>query len=154
GPIEQVALQIDDAGGGHERWVHLATTELWADAEEGVHGALPVRGHEHEAAAGGLASLDGRRGGEGDACGADVMAEDAAELVVCGLADEAGTATKRSDTDDGVGARATGNLNRRAHDVIELRRGRCVHKLHAALGVAMPRQEGVIAASDNVDDGV
>ena len=71
--IEQIALQIDDARRADQLGIDLAAAELRADAEEGVHGALAVRRHQHQAAAGGLAPLCRRGRRERHAGGADVV---------------------------------------------------------------------------------
>ena len=99
GPVEQIALQIDDARRGDEFRIDLAATELRADAQERVHGALAVRRHQDEGAGCRLAALGGGRRREGHAGGANVVAEHAAELVVGGLADEARLAAERGDAD-------------------------------------------------------
>ena len=36
GPVEQVALEVDDARGADQLGIHLAAAELRADAQEGV----------------------------------------------------------------------------------------------------------------------
>ena len=76
--------------------------EIHARAEEGVHGALAVRRHEDEAARGRLAVV-GRRRIVGDAERADIVAEDAAELVCRHPADEAAFRPERGKSGDGVG---------------------------------------------------
>ena len=76
GPVEQVALEIDDARGADQLGIDLAAAELRADAQEGVHGALAVGRHQDQAAPGRLAALRGRGRLEGHAGGADVVPED------------------------------------------------------------------------------
>jgi len=102
----------------------------------------------------GLAPL--RRGGrrERHTGGAYVVAEDLAELVGGGLADEASLAAEGGDADDGVGTRAAGDLDRRPHVVVELCHRRRIDQLHAALGAAVLRQKCLVAAAYDVDDGV
>ena len=51
GPVEQVAFEIEDAGGADEFGVHLAAAELRAHAQQGIHGALAVRRHQDERSA-------------------------------------------------------------------------------------------------------
>ena len=66
--------------------------------------------------------------------GAHVVAEDAAELVVADLADEGGLAAQAGDADGGVGGRAAGDLDRRAHGRVELLGPLGVDQGHGALG--------------------
>ena len=95
-----------------------AGSEVHARAEKRVHGALAVRGHEDEATGGWLA-LIGRRRVVGDAERADVVAEDAAELIGSDPADEAAFRPERGKSGDGVGGGASGALDGRAHGLIE-----------------------------------
>ena len=98
--------------------IDVGGMQVLRGAEKGVHGALAVRRHHHVAARGRRA-VGGRRRVEGDAGGADVVGEGAAELVVLDLADEGRARAEARDADDGVGGRAAGNLHRRAHRVVD-----------------------------------
>ena len=130
-----------------------AGSEMHARAEKRVHGALAVRGHEDEAAGGWLA-LVGRRRVVGDAERADVVAENAAELVGSDPADEAAFRPERGKPGDGVGGGASGALDGRAHGLIEAPGLAGRDQAHEALGEVVLGEKGVVAAGDDVDDGV
>src|SRR5207342_326511 len=78
--VEQIAFEIDDARRLDERRIDVGGREVHARAEKRVHGALAVRGHKDEATGGWLALIGWRRV-VGDAERADVVAENAAELI-------------------------------------------------------------------------
>src|SRR4051812_31721933 len=89
--IPEITLEI-----GHPRRLDLLGrnvigTKLDASAKIGLHGALTVGSDENQAARGWRAAA-GRRGGEGHAGGADIVAEHAAELIGANFADEADAA--------------------------------------------------------------
>ena len=152
-PVEEVAFEIDDAGGLDERGIDVAGAELRAYAEEGVHGPLPVKRHEDQRARG--RSTAGRGGRiEGDAGGADVVAEDGAELILRDLADERRAAAERGDADHGIGRRAARDLHGRAHFRIQMRDPVGVDQRHVALGQIVFDEEVVLAAANDVDDGI
>ena len=151
--VEQIALEIDDARRLDERGIDVGGSEMHARAEKRVHGALAVRRHEDEAARGGLAVV-GRRGVVGDAERADVVAEDAAELVGGDPADEAAFRPERGKAGDGVGSRASGALDGRAHGLIEPAGFAGRDQAHEALGEVVLGEKGVVTAGDDVDDGV
>lgn len=151
--VEQVALEVDDLGGGDGGPCHLAVVELGRAAEERVHGALAVGGDEDQRARRGGAAVGGR-GVEGDAGGLDIVAENAAELVARHLADEGRGAAQRGEADHGVGRRAAGHLYCRAHVLVERLDGGGVDEAHVALGGVVGLEEGVVAPADDVDDGV
>ena len=70
------------------------------------------------------------------------------------LADEGRFAAEGGNPDHGVGNRAAGHLHTRSHGRVQ--RGECrrIDELHAAFAAAIARQEGVIAAADDVDNGI
>ncbi len=154
GAIEQIPLEVDDLGRLDQRLVDFAVVKFGAHAEERVHGALAVWRHEDQAAARRRAAAGGRLRGEGDARGADVMAEDRADLIARRLADEGRLAAERGDARHGVGDRAAGDLRARPHGVVKRQHGRLVDQTHAPLHAGMLGEEGVVAAADDVDNGV
>ena len=83
--VEQVTLQQEHGGGGHQRRVHVRLAERDAGAQVGVHGALPVGRDQDQAARGGRPAPQ-RRAREMHPGGGDVVAEHPAELVVGNLA--------------------------------------------------------------------
>ena len=126
------------------------------DAEQRVHGALAVGRDQNERArgAGHAVGLLHRRIAEGDARRLDVVGEDAAEIVVRDLADEGRLAAERGDADHRIGGRAAGDFDARAHAGVERRDARLIDQAHAALGAAVLGQIGIVAAADDVDNGI
>ena len=82
------------------------------------------------------------------------MAEDAAELVGRDPADEAAFRPERGKPGDGVGGRAAGALDGRSHGLIEPAGLAGRDQAHEALGEVVLGEKGVVAAGDDVDDGV
>ena len=95
-----------------------------------------------------------RPGLEGDAGGADVVAVEAADLVVLDLADEGGARAEAGEADDGVGAGAAAHLGRRAHVAVDRRRPRLVDQRHAALGHAVADQKALVGLHQHVENRV
>ena len=151
--IPEIAFQIGHACARHRSRVDIGRREVLRRAEIGVHGALAIRRHQDEAARRGRPVIRGR-GGVGDAGGADVMGEDAAQLVVAHLADEARAAAQRGDADHGVGGRTAGNLHAGAHVAIDRPGARLVDERHAALRHGVPVEKGFLGTGDHVDDGI
>ena len=150
--IPEIALEVGHLG-ADPTLVDILGPQLDAGAEIGIHGALRVGGDEDQAARGrGIGGGDG--GLEGDAIGPDVVAEDAAQLVVADLADEGAAPAERGDPGHGVGGRAAGDLDPRAHGVVERRRPRGVDQGHGALDQSLFGQQVVIGIRQHVDDGV
>ena len=140
-------------GGRDLRFVDIGRREILRGAEIGVHGALAVRRHQDVGAAGGGAGFSGLRL-EGDAGGADVVAVEAADLVVLDLADEGGAGAEAGEADDGVGAGAAAHLGRRAHVAVDRRRPRLVDQRHAALGHAVADQKALVGLHQHVENRV
>ena len=92
--VEQVAFQIGHRRIGHQRLGHIRLVEADAGAEIGVHRALPIRRHHDQAARGGRAAVQRRRG-EVHADRGHVVAEHGAQLIVRHLA-EIGDARARA----------------------------------------------------------
>ena len=151
--IPQIALEIDDAGRRDRVGVDVVRMQVLRGAEIGVHGALAVRRHQHVAARR-RGAVRRRRRVEGDAGGADVVPEHAAEFVVAHLADEGRARAEARHPDDGVRRRAARDLDRRSHGVVDRRRARLVDQRHAALVHALLDQEVVVGAREHIDDGV
>jgi hypothetical protein len=79
--VEEVALEVADAGRPDDVLVDVGGPELGGGTQEGVHGPLGVRGDDDEATARGRA-VGGRRQREGDPDGVDVVGVQGTELVV------------------------------------------------------------------------
>ena len=79
--IEQITFEIGYLSISDRFGVNIFWTQHNADAEEGLHCPIGIGGHKNQTARRGLALVCGP-GPVIDACGLDVMAEDAAKLVV------------------------------------------------------------------------
>ena len=80
--------------------------------------------------------------------------KDAAELVRGDLADEGAFGAEGGEPGDGIGGRAAGALDRGAHGLVQpvgLARG---DQAHEALVEIVLGQERVVAAGDDVDNGI
>ena len=87
-------------------------------AEKRVHGALAVRRYE-DVAARSRRTVGGRRRGEGNARGADIVGKSLAEAVVLDLADEGCARTETGNADNGIRRGTAGHFHRRTHRVID-----------------------------------
>ena len=127
--------------------------QILRGAEKRVHGALAVRRHQHIAAPGRRAA--GRwRGSERYAGGADIVAERAAELIVLDLADKGRSPPRHDKPDNGIGRRAAGDLDRRAHGVIDRLGTRLVDQRHRAFVHALLEQKIFFGAGDHIDNRI
>ena len=151
--VEQVAFEINHGGLGDERRVHVGLAERDAGAQEGVHGALPIRRHQDEAARGGC-SVQQRGGGEMDADGGDVAAEGLAQLVVRNLADIGHPCPQRGGHRAGIGRRAAAAFLARRHGGVERVGCRRVDQGHAALVHVVLGDERLWHGGHDVDDGI
>ncbi len=86
--------------------------------------------------------------------GADVVAEDAAQLIVADLADIGALAAEAGQPRDRVRRRAAGDFHRRTHRVVEFARALRVDQHHGALGQAHARQELFLAVGEDIDNRV
>ena len=82
------------------------------------------------------------------------MAEDAAELVCRHPADEAAFRPERGKPGDGVGGGAARALDGGPHGLVEPAGFAGRDQAHEALGEVVLGEKGVVAAGDDVDDGV
>src|SRR5262249_51045233 len=101
---------------------------------------------------GGVGTVGSGRRRERDAGGADVVGEDAAELVVLDLADEGRAGAEAGHPDGRVGGRTARDLHRRTHRVVDHVRALLVDKLHASLAHALADQEIIFRLRQHVDD--
>ncbi len=84
----------------------------------------------------------------------DIVAEDAAELVGGDAADEAAFGAEGGEAGDGVGDRAARALDGRAHGLVKLRRLVRIDQAHEALVEVVLGEKALVAAGNDVDDGV
>ena len=82
------------------------------------------------------------------------MGKGAAESVVLDLADESGTRSEGGEANDGIGRRATGHFQGRAHGVIDRLRTRLVDQRHRAFVHALLEQKIFFGAGDDIDDRI
>ncbi len=82
------------------------------------------------------------------------MAEDAAELVGGDPADESAFGAERGQPGDGIGDRPAGALDRRAHRLVKPRGLVGIDQAHETLVEIVLGEEALVAAGDDVDDGV
>ena len=153
GRVPQIAFQVGDLRVGDQRLVDVLRTQLHAGAEVGVHGALGVRRHQDQAARRRGAAMAGRRL-EMHAGGADVVAEDLAELVAVDLADVGPPAAQRRDAGHGVAGGTARHLDARTHAAVQLLGAGGVDQRHRPLLDPVGREKGVVGMGDHVDDGV
>ncbi len=151
--IEEIAFQIRHPRPQDQRRIDVRRAELNAGAEIGVHGALGVGRDEDEAARRRRAGVHRRRV-EGDARRADVMGEDPAERIPADLADITRPALEGGDSGDGVGSRAAGDLDRRAHGRVEGLGPLGVDQGHGPFAEPVLREEGLLGMGQHVDDGI
>src|SRR4029453_18465529 len=85
---------------------------------------------------------------------ADVVAEDAAELVGRDAPDEASSRAEGGKTGNGIGDRSARAFGRGPHRGVEADRLLGIDQAHRALGEVVLAQEPFVAARDDVDDGV
>ena len=152
--VPQIAFEVGDLGAGDQLAVDVLRTQLGAGAEIGVHRPLRVGGDDDQAAAGRTARRSA--GVPPKATPSETMSwrKMRAELVVLGLADEGAAAAQRGDGGDGVGGRAAGDLDRRAHRRVERLGALGVDQRHRSLVQAVADEEGVVGLRQHVDDGV
>ena len=151
--IPEIAFEIEDAGAGDQLVVERGGRQELACAEEGVHRALAIGRHKDKAARGRRVAGTGR-GVEIDADGADVMAEDLAQLVGRDLANEGALRAQRGHAGQRIGRGTARNLGRAAHGVVEFLRPIGVDQGHPALGKAQLLDQIVCAGSHHIDNGI
>ena len=151
--IPQIAFEIGDGGGLHGRLIHIIAGEILAGTEIGVHGALAIGRHQHEAARGGGAILGGG-GGEMHAHGANVVGEGVARIVSAHLADEGRFGAEGGEAHNGVGRRTAGDHRARAHGLIEAEGARLVDQHHAALVEVFAAEKIIFRAGDHIHDRI
>ena len=82
------------------------------------------------------------------------MREGAAEIVALDPAHKGAAAAKARQPDDGIGGRAAGDFDGRAHGVIDRLGARLVDQRHAAFVHALLEQKVVLGAGDHVNNGI
>ena len=82
------------------------------------------------------------------------MGKRPAEQVVLDLADEGCARPEARQADNGVGGRAAGHLDRRAHGLIDRLGAGGVDQRHPALAHALPEQEILFGAGNDIDDRI
>lgn len=147
------ALDVPSAGHADECFIHLGVVEFGADAEEGIHGALAIGCHQDEGTRGRRAARH-RLLPESDAGGANVVAEDAAELVTGDLADETCPSADGGEAHGGICGRPAGDFDGGSHVGVDRLDRLGVHEAHVALGRSVLRKECVVASADDIDNGV
>ena len=151
--VPQITFEIEDRAAGDQVLVQRGCRQELARAEEGVHRPLAIGRHEDQAAPGRRLVAERRRV-EIDACGAHVVGEDFAQLVVAHLADEGALQAEQRCARQRVRRRSAGDFARLAHRVVQPRRALGIDQRHSAAIEAKLGNEFVGAAGDDVDHGV
>ena len=151
--VPQIAFEIGDRRARDDAVVDIAGVEILGGAEEGVHGALAVRRHQHVAAPGGRA-VRRRRSIEGDAGSPNIVGEYAAERIVLDPPDEGGPRAEARHADDGVGRRPAGNFHRRPHGIVDAAGARFVDERHRPFAHGMTEEEIILGAGDDIDNRI
>ena len=151
--VEQIAFQGGDGAVGDAGFIHIGRAEGDAGAEEGVHGALAVRGDQDEAARGGGGAHQ-RGGGEMHPGGGDVVAEHGAELVIGDLAEISHLGAEGGGHRAGIAGGAAADFLGRRHGGIQGFRRCGVDQRHGAFVHGVGGQEIVRHRGDDVDNGI
>ncbi|MNX91055.1 hypothetical protein D3C86_1231230 [compost metagenome] len=151
--VPQVTLEVGDFRIRHHILFHIFRTEIDAGTEIGVHRSLAVFGHEDHGAG-------GRREGafrfrfEIDTLGADIVLEDFSELVFRHLAEIGGLTAEIRHACRRVASAAAGGFKSRPHKRIKQFGAFRVDEVHRTFGNGIVVEKAIIAAGDNVDDGI
>ena len=152
---EEIAFEVEDFGRAYEVGADCLRHQFVAGARRGVHRALPVGGHEDEAATRRMIAARGqRRRIEMYAQRLEIVAEDLAELVVGDLPDEGRCAAHRRDPRHAVGRRSARMFFRDTHAGVKSIGLGGREQLHGARGQRMLDQEFGRAGRDDVDDRI
>src|SRR6476646_7318121 len=151
--VPQIAFEVGDRSISDLRLIDVARLQVLRGPQVCVHGSLAVRRH-HDVAARCRRTATCRTGVEGDIGGADIVSEDAAEIIVLDLADKGRLRAEARDADDGVCRRPTRTFHCRAHCGVDCLRARLIDQSHRTLVHALRDQEIVLGAGDDVNDSV
>ena len=124
-----------------------------ARAEEGVHRPLAIGSDEDQAARGWRLAFT-RGGGEIDPAGADVVAEDLAQLVAGDLADERAACAQRRHPGERVRRRSARDFLGRTHRVVQHLGLVGIDQRHPAAVEPKLFDQRFVARRHDIDDGV
>ncbi|MCY1244070.1 hypothetical protein D9M72_571230 [compost metagenome] len=82
------------------------------------------------------------------------MREDLAELVARGLAEVGGATAKAGDTGCRIAGAAAGRFDGRAHARVQQPGSFGIDEVHGALYDAVFIEKGIVAARDDINDGI
>ena len=151
--IPEIALEIGDLRVGNQRLVDVFRSEFDTGTQIGVHRTLAVgRGEDHRAR--GRRAADQRGSGIMHADGLHVGIEHRAKRIVRHLADIGCARTERGRTGGSIAGGTAGGLGALVHSVIERFRTLCIDQVHRAFDDAVIVEEQVVAAGDDVHDGI
>ena len=151
--IEQIAFEIDHLRRFDIHLPYVVRLEFDAGAEIGVHRPCCIIRNENDRGCG-RRTIGLRGGAETDTGSADVTDKGVPELVIMHPAGKSGTSAKSGDTNGRVRRRAAGDLARRPDGGIKRRGLVGIDEIHHSLADIVRRQEGVVAAGKNVDNGI
>ena len=151
--VPEIAFEIGDLGGGNHLRLHILRAKLDAGAEIGVHRALAI-GRDEDHRAGG-----GRKGVLRLRCvmhalGANVVGEDAAQLILGHLAEIGRLATEACDACRRVARAAAGSFDGRSHARIEQFGALGVDEVHRCLGYIVVDEKVFFAPRDDINDRI
>ncbi len=151
--VPQITFEIGNFRIRHHILFDVFRTEIHAGAEIGVHRAFAILGDENHRT-GGRRKRAFRFGFEINALRADVVLEDFSELIFGHLAKISGLAAEIRHACGGVTRTSAGCLQSRSHQRIKQFGPLRVDEVHRTLGNGIVVQELIIAAGNDVDDGI
>ncbi len=151
--IPEIALEIGDLRLGNDLRLDVFRAKLDACTEIGIHGTLTIFGDEDHRAGGGRKGA-ARLGLEMDALSADIVLEDLAELIFGHLAEIGCRCAKVGNARCRIACTSARRFQCRTHERVEQFRALRIDQVHRALGNGVIDEETVIAARNNIHDGV
>ncbi len=134
----QVTFEIDPLRFLDDHFRHMAAVEMGGHAEEGVHGAIGIRGHEHQAFSGMARGVHALHCVAVDTVVLEILDIETAGDVLGHAAGEIGFAAELGDGDHAVGrTAATGHLLMAVAEVfLQVQLSLLVDQRHHALAYA------------------
>jgi hypothetical protein len=153
GRIPQIAFQQQDRRSGDLSFVDSFGRQIVGCAQQRVHGPLPVRRYQDQAA---TCRLLGIAGGsvELNARSVEVVAINLAELILRHLADEGGAGAEPGEPRQRIGRCTTGNLAPWPHPIVKLDCTIGVDQPHRSRRQILASQKIVVRIGDDVHDGI
>ncbi|KNA03684.1 hypothetical protein SOVF_206750 [Spinacia oleracea] len=151
--IPQVTFEIGDLGLRHDVVFDVFRAKIDASAKIGVHRTLAVFGDEDHRT-GGRRKRAFRLRFEIDALRADIVLEDFSELVFGDLAEIGGLAAEIRNARGRVAGTSARGFESRPHQRIKQLGPFRIDEVHRAFGNGIVVEKAIIAARDDVDDGI